>query len=260
MFVGDADASSESPAGGRGHDAEPAFPPEELRTELHSQDEDGSLGRRTDDVLKVISEKKSVLLSRWRLISLSSNSTNFISFSVFQVLCLNKDTSLSSDSTPSSVQVRKSSSSSGPTPRPSVSSDSPKPPSSTSHVPRSSSASAQEVLNRQKEADDSFRSPGRTDLGQGEGGGGGGGGHSLAETGRSTSNLAISGSQQYLAGGKEPTPSIASDISNPYAAQELQLRLQQLQKYLSISHLSVYLFIQRSKHLSCSCPSHSVNI
>uniref|UniRef100_A0A7N6ARV1 Extended synaptotagmin-like protein 2a n=1 Tax=Anabas testudineus TaxID=64144 RepID=A0A7N6ARV1_ANATE len=63
----------------------------------------------------------------------------------------------------------------------------------------------------------------------GGGGGGGGGGKSLAETGRSTSNLTITGSQQYLAGGKEPTPSIASDISNPYAAQELQQRLQHLQ-------------------------------
>uniref|UniRef100_A0A665XEQ0 Extended synaptotagmin-2-like n=1 Tax=Echeneis naucrates TaxID=173247 RepID=A0A665XEQ0_ECHNA len=75
------------------------------------------------------------------------------------------------------------------------------------------------------EADEPVRSPGSTDLGQG----GAGGGHSLAETGRSTSNLAISGSQLYLAGGKEPTPSIASDISSPYATQELQQRLHQLQ-------------------------------
>uniref|UniRef100_A0A665XG97 Extended synaptotagmin-2-like n=1 Tax=Echeneis naucrates TaxID=173247 RepID=A0A665XG97_ECHNA len=105
-------------------------------------------------------------------------------------------------STPSSVQVRKSDSSNA-TPRASVSSDSPKPPSSTSSdIPQSA-----------------------TDLGQG----GAGGGHSLAETGRSTSNLAISGSQLYLAGGKEPTPSIASDISSPYATQELQQRLHQLQ-------------------------------
>lgn len=35
VFVGDVDAASESPAGGRRHDAEPAFPAEELRTELH---------------------------------------------------------------------------------------------------------------------------------------------------------------------------------------------------------------------------------
>uniref|UniRef100_A0A3B4XC50 Extended synaptotagmin 2 n=1 Tax=Seriola lalandi dorsalis TaxID=1841481 RepID=A0A3B4XC50_SERLL len=53
---------------------------------------------------------------------------------------------------------------------------------------------------------------------------------------RSTSNLAISGSQQYLAGGKEPTPSIASDISNPYATQELQQRLHQLQNGSGPSH------------------------
>lgn len=65
----------------------------------------------------------------------------------------------------------------------------------------------------------------------------GGGGRGLADTGRSTSNLAISGSQQHLAGGKEPTPSIASDISYPYAAQELQQRLQQLQKYGSTNRV-----------------------
>uniref|UniRef100_A0A8C9XIQ9 Extended synaptotagmin 2 n=1 Tax=Sander lucioperca TaxID=283035 RepID=A0A8C9XIQ9_SANLU len=82
-------------------------------------------------------------------------------------------------------------------------------------------------------ADDPFRSPGSTDLGQG---GARGGGRGLAETGRSTSNLAISGSQQYLVGGKEPTPSIASDISNPFAAQELQQRLQQLQNGSGPSH------------------------
>uniref|UniRef100_A0A3B4G5Q7 Extended synaptotagmin-2-A-like n=1 Tax=Pundamilia nyererei TaxID=303518 RepID=A0A3B4G5Q7_9CICH len=93
------------------------------------------------------------------------------------------------------LRVRKSESSNS-TPRPSISSESPKPPASTSDIPRSSSVV-------------------------------GGGGKSLAETGRSTSNLAISGSQQYLASGKEPTPSIASDISNPYAAQELQQRLEQ---------------------------------
>lgn len=51
----------------------------------------------------------------------------------------------------------------------------------------------------------------------------------LADTGRSTSNLAISGSQMNL-NNKEPTPSIASDISHPYASQELQHRLKELQK------------------------------
>uniref|UniRef100_A0A8C2BF38 Extended synaptotagmin-like protein 2a n=1 Tax=Cyprinus carpio TaxID=7962 RepID=A0A8C2BF38_CYPCA len=50
----------------------------------------------------------------------------------------------------------------------------------------------------------------------------------LAKSGRSTSNLAISGSQLHL-NNKEPTPSIASDISNPSTAQDLQRTIQQLQ-------------------------------
>uniref|UniRef100_A0A7N6B9P1 Extended synaptotagmin-like protein 2a n=1 Tax=Anabas testudineus TaxID=64144 RepID=A0A7N6B9P1_ANATE len=129
----------------------------------------------------------------------------------------------------------KPASSSNPIPQPSVSSEVPKPPSSTAEIPRSATVSAQDMLKRQKQAEQPLKSAGSTDLlhgvgGRGGGGGGGGGGgKSLAETGRSTSNLTITGSQQYLAGGKEPTPSIASDISNPYAAQELQQRLQHLQ-------------------------------
>lgn len=144
---------------------------------------------------------------------------------------MDKGTSTASNSTPSSVQVRKSESSNS-TPRPSISSESPKPPTSTSDIPRSSSVSAQEVLSRQKEAKETVRTQRSMDFGQD--GSAGGGGKSLAETGRSTSNLAISGSQQHLASGKEPTPSIASDISNPYAAQELQQRLEHFHKYLSI--------------------------
>lgn len=44
MLVGDADAASEPPAGGWGHDSQPAFPAEELWTELHPQDEDRPAG------------------------------------------------------------------------------------------------------------------------------------------------------------------------------------------------------------------------
>uniref|UniRef100_A0A3B5Q5R1 Extended synaptotagmin 2 n=1 Tax=Xiphophorus maculatus TaxID=8083 RepID=A0A3B5Q5R1_XIPMA len=93
----------------------------------------------------------------------------------------------------------------------SPSNSTPKPPPSISDVPRSSTASAGV-------------------------GGGRARGQSLAETGKSTSYLAISGSQQFLNGGKEPTPSIASDISNPYAAQELHQRLQQLPNGSDSSH------------------------
>ncbi|KAF5902981.1 extended synaptotagmin-2-like isoform X1, partial [Clarias magur] len=57
----------------------------------------------------------------------------------------------------------------------------------------------------------------------------------LVDTGRSTSNLAISGSQMNL-NSKEPTPSIASDISHPYASQELQHRLKELQNGSTSGH------------------------
>uniref|UniRef100_A0A8C6LQY7 Extended synaptotagmin 2 n=1 Tax=Nothobranchius furzeri TaxID=105023 RepID=A0A8C6LQY7_NOTFU len=138
------------------------------------------------------------------------------------------------------LRVRKFSSSNA-APHPSVSSESPKPPSAISEFPRPTPAPAQDILNRKKEAEEIIKSPGTSDHTQ-QGGGkeggatGGMGGKSLAETGRSTSNLNILGSQLYLAGGKESTPSIASDISNPYAAQELQQRLQQLQNGSGPSH------------------------
>ncbi|KAG8013782.1 Extended synaptotagmin-2-A [Nibea albiflora] len=203
--------------------------------QVKDEKHDCSLGTLTLPLTQLLEAEDMTLNQRFPMKNSGPSCTLKMKMAL-RVLCLDKDTSKSSDSTPSSVQVRKSSSSSA-TPRPSISSDSPKPPSSTSDIPRSASVSAQDLLNRQKEASDHFRSPGSTDLGQGgAGGGGGGGGHSLADTGRSTSNLAISGSQQYLAGGKEPTPSIASDISNPYAAQELQLRLQQLQNGSGPSH------------------------
>lgn len=164
-------------------------------------------------------------------------------FHWFQVLSLDKGTSAATNSTPSSVQVRKNDFSS-PTPQPSNSSESSKPPLSTSGVPHSASVPAQDVLKKQKEAKETVKSRGSMDFG-----GGGGGqslaesGRSLAESGKSSSNLAISGSQQYLAGGKEPTPSIASDVSNPYASHELQQRLEQLHKYLSVfTHNYYYYF------------------
>lgn len=129
----------------------------------------------------------------------------------FQILCLDKEAI--SDVKPSSVQVRRSSSASQ------VPQSPPKPPSpSTQNILGPAQVSAQDRLNQRQEADDVFVP---ADPGQGDG---------LVDNKRSTSNLAISSSQQHLAGNKEPTPSIASDISNPYAAQELQHRLQQLHK------------------------------
>ncbi|XP_026169727.1 extended synaptotagmin-2 isoform X2 [Mastacembelus armatus] len=201
---------------------------QELEVEVKDQKHDCSLGTLKMPLSRLLEADKMTLNKHFPLKSSGPSCTLKMKMAL-KVLCLDDKASSPSDSAPSSVQIRKASST-NPIPRPSGSSDSSKPPSSTSDVPRSVSASTQDLLKRQRE-EELLRSPGSTDLGQrGVGGrGGGGGGRSLAEAGKSTSNLAISGSQQYLAGGKEPTPSIASDISNPYAAQELQQRLQQLQ-------------------------------
>uniref|UniRef100_A0A8C4IL32 Extended synaptotagmin-2 n=1 Tax=Dicentrarchus labrax TaxID=13489 RepID=A0A8C4IL32_DICLA len=168
---------------------------QELEVEVKDEKHECSLGTLKLPLSRLLEAEDMTLNQRFPLKNSGPSCTVKMKMAL-RVLCLEKDTSLPSDSTPSSVQVRKSSNASNPTPQPSVSSESPRPPSSSSDIPR----------------------------------------HGLAEAGRSTSNLAISGSQQYLAGGKEPTPSIASDISNPYAAQELQLRLQQLQNGSGPSH------------------------
>lgn len=140
------------------------------------------------------------------------------------MLSLEKDTSPGTRSNPSAVQVRKSSSSS-PMPSPSVSSESAMPTPNDPSIPRSASVSTQDQQREPTRPTD-YKDTGSNLMRKGGRGG-------LAENGRSTSNLALSGSQLYLADGKESTPSIASDISNPYATQELQQRLQQLYKYLS---------------------------
>ncbi|CAB1317574.1 unnamed protein product [Coregonus sp. 'balchen'] len=123
------------------------------------------------------------------------------------VLCLEK--LIASDQT-SSVQVRKASTSNPiPMKRPSVS----EPPNPVLDLPSSVDASTQELHRRGGDCEPYSGGP----VGIG-----------LADAGRSTSNLAISGSQKHLAH-RGSTPSIASDISNPYATQELQQRLRELQ-------------------------------
>lgn len=205
---------------------------QELEVEVKDEKHDCSLGTLTLPLTRLLEAEEMTLNQRFPLRNSGPSCTIKIKMAL-RVLSLDKGTSTASNSTPSSVQVRKSSSSNS-TPGPSISSESPKSPASTSDIPRSSSVSAKEMLNRQKDAKETVRTQRSMDFGQD--GSVGGGGKSLAETGRSTSNLAISGSQQYLAGGKEPTPSIASDISNPYAAQELQQRLEQFHNGSGPSH------------------------
>ncbi|XP_053294823.1 extended synaptotagmin-2 isoform X1 [Pleuronectes platessa] len=194
---------------------------QQLEVEVKDAKHECSLGTITLPLTRLLEAEDMTLNQRFPLKNSGPSCTIKMKVAL-RVLCQVKDTSPAPNSDPSSVPVPKSS---GQTTRPSASSDS-KLPSDTPVNPPSASLSAQDLMNRQKDTGEYVRSPGSTDLGQG---GAERGGRSLAESGRSSSNLAISGSQQYLAGGKEPTPSIASDISNPYATQELQQRLHQLQ-------------------------------
>ncbi|XP_051902070.1 extended synaptotagmin-2-A-like isoform X2 [Hippocampus zosterae] len=123
-----------------------------------------------------------------------------------RVLCLDRDASFGVDQASSGLK----SSTANLTPRPSELSD------SAANIPRSYSVSGQDGLRRRRESEQEEPDSRLK-------------GGSLAERGRSSSHVAIMGSQHFLDGGKEATPSIASDISYPFAAQELQQRLQQMQ-------------------------------
>uniref|UniRef100_A0AAQ4RQ70 Extended synaptotagmin-like protein 2a n=1 Tax=Gasterosteus aculeatus aculeatus TaxID=481459 RepID=A0AAQ4RQ70_GASAC len=191
---------------------------QELQVEVKDKKHDCSLGTLTFPLSRLLEAEDMTLNQRFPLRNSGPNCT----LQMKMALRVGGETLLlpssGSNPAPSSAQVGKNSSASR-NPRPSVSPESFVPPASSSSSPPTPR----------------------------------GGGRGLADTGRSTSNLAISGSQQHLAGGKEPTPSIASDISYPYAAQELQQRLQQLQKYgpshypLGEIQLTVRLASQRNK-------------
>ncbi|XP_054878328.1 extended synaptotagmin-2 isoform X2 [Poeciliopsis prolifica] len=206
---------------------------QELQVEVKDAKHECSLGVLALPLTRLLEAEDMTLSQRFPLKNSGPSCTLKMKIAL-RVLSLEKISTSPSNSTPSSVQVRKSSSAT-PTPQPSLSSEASMPPPSISDVPRSSTASVQDLSNRRKELDPPVKSLGSVDLEQ-AGVGGRTGGQSLAETGKSTSYLAIAGSQQFLNGGKEPTPSIASDISNPYAAQELHQRLQQLPNGSESSH------------------------
>ncbi|KAG9348045.1 hypothetical protein JZ751_004065 [Albula glossodonta] len=176
---------------------------QELEVEVKDDKHKCSLGNMTFPLLRLLEEEEMTLNQSFPLKNSGPSCTLKLRMAL-RILCLEK---LTASDQPSSVQVRKASAS-APSQRPSVSESSRL--SSTSELP--SSASVLELNRRSELHDQAFSgSPVR-----------------LADTGRSTSNLAISGSQLHLAH-KESTPSIASDLSMPFATQELQQRLRQLQ-------------------------------
>ncbi|XP_033838570.1 extended synaptotagmin-2-like isoform X2 [Periophthalmus magnuspinnatus] len=172
---------------------------QQLDVEVKDEKHECSLGTLTVP-LKSLMEARDMTMNKSFSLRSTGPTCSLKMKMALRVLCMEKDAPSSSDPAPSSVQVRRSANS---TPRPSISSDTVLKPPADSGVPRSSSISA--VSKSQ-----ALQNGG------------------LEQRGLTQSTLTISGSQQHLPGAKEPTPSIASDISNPYAAQELQYRLAQL--------------------------------
>ncbi|KAJ8376790.1 hypothetical protein SKAU_G00073700 [Synaphobranchus kaupii] len=176
---------------------------QELEVEVKDDKHKCSLGNLSVPLRRLLEEEEMTLNQSFPLKNSGPSCTLKLRMAL-RVLCLEKVTA--SDQ-PSSVQVRKANAS-VPPPRPPV----PEPPRPASDHAPSASASVLELHRPAENPDHAFPgSPVR-----------------LNDAGRSTSNLAISGSQPHLAH-KEPTPSIASDLSMPFATQELQQRLRQLQ-------------------------------
>ncbi|XP_041697902.1 extended synaptotagmin-2 [Coregonus clupeaformis] len=200
---------------------------QELKIEVKDEKHACSLGTLSLPLARLLEAEDMTLHQRFDLKSSGPSSTLKMKMAL-RVLCQEK--LIASDQT-SSVQVRKTSTS-NPIPMKSLPVSKPPNPDPVSDLSRSVAASTQELHRRE---------------GDGEPYSGGPVGISLADAGRSTSNLAISGSHKHLAHFGS-TVSIASDISNPYATQELQQRLRELQNG-SASHVplgEVHLTVRHS--------------
>uniref|UniRef100_A0A8C6WVL5 Extended synaptotagmin-like protein 2a n=1 Tax=Neogobius melanostomus TaxID=47308 RepID=A0A8C6WVL5_9GOBI len=170
---------------------------QELEVEVKTAASECSLGNLTVPLQSLLEAKDMTLEKHFALRTTGPTSTLKMKMALWvNILSVDKDSG--SDPAPSSVPISKSSSSS--TPRPSISSDSALKTSSVSDT-----------------QDQTPRTPGAVSNGG-----------DVFGMGLSQSNLNIAGSQLHLPGGKEPTPSIASDISNPLAEQELWNRVSQL--------------------------------
>ncbi|XP_058650399.1 LOW QUALITY PROTEIN: extended synaptotagmin-2-A [Onychostoma macrolepis] len=184
---------------------------QELEVEVKDEKHECSLGTFSLPLSKLLQEDQMTLSQRFPLRNSGPGSTLKMKMAL-RILSMEK---LPVSDQPSSVQIRRPSSSATPNPSPQLPNVSePTPASKTQQpipTPRSQptnpSPRVDPLIDRRPFEDSPTR---------------------LAKSGRSTSNLAISGSELHL-NSKEPTPSIASDISNPSTTQELQKTIQQLQ-------------------------------
>uniref|UniRef100_A0A8C8MN30 Extended synaptotagmin 2 n=1 Tax=Oncorhynchus tshawytscha TaxID=74940 RepID=A0A8C8MN30_ONCTS len=183
---------------------------QELKIEVKDEKHDCSLGILSLPLTRLLEAEDMTLHQRFDLKSSGTSST--IKMKMALRVRVHEGSNRWSRLRASSSMVRKTSTS-NPIPVKSPPVAEPPNPVPITDLSRSVAASTQELHRRG---------------GGGEPYSGGPVGIGLADTGRSTSNLAISGSHKHLAHFGS-TVSIASDISNPYATQELQQRLSELQ-------------------------------
>uniref|UniRef100_A0AAR2JT20 Extended synaptotagmin-like protein 2a n=1 Tax=Pygocentrus nattereri TaxID=42514 RepID=A0AAR2JT20_PYGNA len=220
---------------------------QELEVEVKDERHECTLGTLTLPLTQLLEAGNMTLSHRFPLKSAGPSATLKMKMAL-RVLSLEK---MSVSDQPSSVQVRsrsasiipnasnssvpQNSSSSSTTPKASSSVVTPKPPTQLPSAPEALKPVPENkpLVGPISNSTPSEESPVR-----------------LAQTGKSASNLAISGSQLNL-NSKEPTPSIASDISNPFATQELQHRIRELQNGSAPNHFplgQIELTIRHSSH------------
>uniref|UniRef100_A0A674EWP9 Extended synaptotagmin 2 n=1 Tax=Salmo trutta TaxID=8032 RepID=A0A674EWP9_SALTR len=178
---------------------------QELKIEVKDEKHDCSLGTLSLPLARLLESEDMTLHQRFDLKSSGTNST------IKMKMALRVRVHEGSDQTSSMPVPKTSTSNPIPVKSPPVS----EPPKLVpiSDLSRSVAASTQELHRRGGDGEPYSGDP--VSIG-------------LADAGRSTSNLAIFGSHKHLAHFGS-TVSIASDISNPYATQELQQRLSELQ-------------------------------
>ncbi|XP_057189431.1 extended synaptotagmin-2 isoform X2 [Triplophysa rosa] len=192
---------------------------QDLEVEVKDEKRECSMGTITYPLSKLMQEDQMTVTERFLLKNSGPGATLKMKMAL-RVFCSEKLTvpDPSSSVQSSSAQVRRPSASVGPNSsphQPAVANPAPTPTSQLTPTARTPTPRTQPPTptpsGREQQTDLLEDSPFR-----------------LNKSGRSASNLAISGSQLQL-NSKEPTPSIASDISNPSATLELQRTIQQLQ-------------------------------
>ncbi|XP_056090517.1 extended synaptotagmin-2 isoform X2 [Rhinichthys klamathensis goyatoka] len=185
---------------------------QELEVEVKDDKHECSLGTFSLPLSKLLQEDQMTISQRFLLKNSGPGATLKMKMAL-RIISVDK---LAASDQPSSVQIRRPSSSVAPSP-------SPQRPNVSEPTPASKAQQPNPTSRTQPTPTLSPRVEPQMDIRPLEDSSG-----RLVKSGRSASNLAISGSLLNL-NHKEPTPSIASDISNPSTTQELQRTMQQLQ-------------------------------